>query len=144
MKSSDISSFPKVLYIFEWIKAAEISSKTTAEQQGLHYITISFSGNDIEGTDCISIANGSISNTSTLNVLLINAIIAAAAGGIVIVIASTSFSHNNSQTMSSSHGQGNIQYSSNATVLFNDWLYSSFLATYKTMYESDSNTTSAL
>eukprot|EP00957_Ditylum_brightwellii_P137197 10460537-Ditylum_brightwellii.AAC.1 len=66
-------------------------------------------GSAIEGTYCISVTNGSISNTSTLNRLPINANITAATDGITIAGTSTSSSHNNSQTMSSSHGQGNIQ-----------------------------------
>eukprot|EP00957_Ditylum_brightwellii_P085372 6494870-Ditylum_brightwellii.AAC.1 len=48
-----------------------------------------------------------------MNGLPINANIAAAAERITIASTSTSSSHNNSQTLSSSHGQGNIQDSIN-------------------------------
>eukprot|EP00957_Ditylum_brightwellii_P197513 15048243-Ditylum_brightwellii.AAC.1 len=69
---------------------------------------MSSSGSENEGTNCISIANGSISNTSTSNALPVNAGIPTAADRIVIVSDSNSSGHSSSLTRLSFHGQGSI------------------------------------
>eukprot|EP00957_Ditylum_brightwellii_P003533 267676-Ditylum_brightwellii.AAC.1 len=90
---------------------AEIFSKTTAKQQVLHCITMLTPCKDIEGTYCISVASGSISNTHTLNVLPFGAGMPAASDRITIASDtgnSNSSGHSSRLTRSSFHGQGGI------------------------------------
>eukprot|EP00957_Ditylum_brightwellii_P118143 9010229-Ditylum_brightwellii.AAC.1 len=65
-------------------------------------------GSEIEGTDHISVTSDSISNTSTSNMLPVNAEIPAAADGIAIVSDSNSSGHSSRLTRLSFHGQGSI------------------------------------
>eukprot|EP00957_Ditylum_brightwellii_P021990 1658587-Ditylum_brightwellii.AAC.1 len=65
-------------------------------------------GSDIEGADCIFVTSGSSNNTSTSNMLPVDAGIPVAAGGIAISSGSNSSGRISRLTRSSFHWQGQI------------------------------------